>query len=154
MKASIFSDEYFMQKALEEARLAQEEGEVPVGAVIVSENQIIGKGHNQVEKLNDISAHAEIIAISAASNYLGAKYLQNCRIYVSLEPCAMCATAINNAQLDSLIYGASDSKRGYTQFKPALIHPKVNVVKDILKDKCSEILIDFFAEKREANEHK
>ncbi|MBT3423114.1 MAG: nucleoside deaminase [Bacteroidetes bacterium] len=153
MISSTFNDDYFMKKAFEEAQAALEEGEVPVGAIIVAENKIIGRGHNQTEILHDVTAHAEIIAISAASNYLGSKYLKDCRLYVTLEPCAMCAAAINAAQLESLVFAADDPKKGYRLYKPSLIHPKLKVISGIRQDECRMILQEFFVEKRNKNDN-
>ena len=143
-----FSDEYFMKKALDEALLALSKDEVPVGAVIVSGNQIIGKGHNLTEQLQDVTAHAEILALTAASNHLGAKYLENCKLYVTLEPCAMCAAAINAAQIAEVVFATPDPKRGYTLYEPPLIHPKTKIQAGIMSDECSQILKDFFRKKR------
>lgn len=148
MELSIFSDEYFMAKALEEAKAAYDEGEVPVGAVVVCNNRIVGKGHNQVERLNDVTAHAEMLAITAASNFLGSKVLTNCKLFVTLEPCAMCATAIYNARIGQLVYGAKDDKKGYTLYTPSLRHPKSVVKKGILEEQCSDLLKQFFEQKR------
>jgi len=148
MKFKAFSDENYMQRALEEAKKALEEDEVPVGAVIVSGNHIIGKGYNQTERLNDVTAHAEIIAISAASNYLGSKYLEDCTIYVSLEPCAMCAAAIAAAQITNVVYGAKDPKKGFTNYTPSLLHPKSIVKAEVLAEQSSEMLTNFFKSKR------
>lgn len=148
MEFSVFSDENFMKKAFEEAQKANDLDEVPVGAVVVCKNKIIGKGFNQVEKLNDVTAHAEMLAITAASNFLGSKYLEDCKIYVTLEPCAMCAAAINSAQIMEVVYAAKDPKKGFTLYTPAIIHPKVLVKKGILEDECSQILKDFFKKKR------
>lgn len=148
MLENIYSDEYFMKKAFEEAQLAFENDEVPVGAVVVNNNQIIGKGHNQVEMLNDVTAHAEILALTAASNFFGSKYLENCKIYVTLEPCAMCATAISSAQISEIIYGATDPKKGFSLFLPSLINSKIIVKKGIYEEKSSELLKEFFRKKR------
>jgi len=143
-----YDDAYFMRKALDEALVANEEDEIPVGAVVVCNEQIIGKGHNSVEMLNDVTAHAEILALSAASNYLGSKYLENCKIYVTLEPCAMCASAISAAQVKEIIYGPKDPKKGYSLFIPSLLHPKTMVRKGILEEECTKLLKDFFRKKR------
>lgn len=148
MLKKIFSDEFFMQKALEEAKLAATENEIPVGAVIVAGNQIIGKGHNSVELLNDVTAHAEILALGAACNYMGAKYLENAKIYVTLEPCAMCASALNAAQVREIIYGTKDPKKGYSLYVPSLIHPKSIVKKGIIEEECSRLIREFLRKKR------
>ncbi|MFY8020935.1 MAG: nucleoside deaminase [Bacteroidia bacterium] len=140
----MFSDEYFMEMAFKEAQKAFDEGEVPVGAIVVCENKIIGKGYNLTERLHDVTAHAEMQAITAASNYLGAKYLVDCTLYVSLEPCVMCAGAIYWAQLGELVIGASDPKRGFLKEGMHLIHPKTKLRKGILEDKCSMLVKDFF----------
>lgn len=148
MELTIFSDEHFMKKAIEEAHKAEEMGEVPIGAVVVCKNKIIGKGFNQIETLNDVTAHAEMLAITAASNYLGSKYLKDCKLYVTLEPCAMCATAINHSQLAEVVYGAKDSKRGYSNFTPALMHPKALIKREYFEEECARLLKDFFKSKR------
>ncbi len=142
--AELFSDEYFMEIAYKEAQKAFDEGEVPVGAIVVCENRIIGKGYNLTERLHDVTAHAEMQAITAASNYLGAKYLVDCRLYVTLEPCIMCAGAIYWAQLGELIIGASDAKRGFLREGKHLVHPKTEIRNGILEDKCSLLVKDFF----------
>jgi tRNA(adenine34) deaminase len=144
MPLDSFTDDYFMQKALNEAKEAFDQEEIPVGAVVVCEDRIIGKGFNQVEKLNDVTAHAEIIALTAACNYLGAKYLDNCKLYVTLEPCAMCASALYNAHITQIYYGASDPKKGYSLYTPSLIHPKSNVKKGLMEQECSLLLNSFF----------
>lgn len=138
-----------MEIALKEAQTAFEEGEIPVGAVVVVNNTIIAKAHNQTERLTDISAHAEIMAITAAAGFLGAKYLTTARLYVTLEPCVMCAGALAWAQLGTLIYGATDEKRGFARLKENILHPKTKIITNILKDDCEEILKKFFIELRE-----
>ena len=143
----IFSDEYFMKIALQEAEKALNKQEIPVGAIIVSNNQIIAKSHNLTELLTDVTAHAEIQAISSAANYLGAKYLKNCTLYVTLEPCQMCAGALYWSQISRVVWGASDSKRGYTAMGGQL-HPKTKVHKDILEEECAAVMHSFFKEKR------
>ena len=151
MRASypIYSHEYFMAKALDLAQQAFEEGEVPVGAVVVTpQNQIIGKGYNQTERLNDVTAHAEMIAITAAANYLDAKYLRECRLYVTLEPCVMCAGAIAWSQADHIIFGANDDKRGYSKFSSQIIHHNKEVISGILASESETLLKDFFAKLR------
>jgi len=143
-----FSDEYFMNAALQLAEQAAEAGEIPVGAVVVSNNRIIGKGYNQTERLQDVTAHAEILAISAASNYLHAKYLTDCTLYVTLEPCVMCVGALFWAQISRLVIGANDEKRGYARIQPSLLHPKTRLVTGILADESTALLTQFFRERR------
>lgn len=142
-------DEYYMKLAFEEAESALERDEVPVGAVIVMDDQVIARGHNLTQTLLDVTAHAEMQAITAASNYLGAKYLNDCTLYVTLEPCVMCAGAIAWAQLGTLVYAASDDKKGYTIVKEQLLHPKTKVKKGIMEKECAEMLKIFFLNKRE-----
>ncbi len=144
----MFTEEYFMKQAYKEAEKAFEEGEVPVGAIIVSDNQIIAKAHNQTELLNDVTAHAEIVAITAASEYLGTKYLSDCTMYVTLEPCIMCAGALYWAQLGKLVFGASDEKRGFFRYGRELLHPKTTVLQGPLEAECSALLKTFFAARR------
>jgi len=144
----MFSDEYFMKIALREAEIARENGEIPVGAVVVSQNQVIARAHNQTELLKDVTAHAEMIAITAAANGLQNKYLNNCILYVTLEPCAMCAGALAWAQLGKLVYGASDEKRGFSRHQPNVLHPKTVVVAGIMEPLCAEIIRNFFRGKR------
>ncbi|MDR2921575.1 MAG: nucleoside deaminase [Tannerella sp.] len=137
-----------MKQALVEARMAAAEGEVPVGAIIVCNNQIIARAHNQTERLNDPTAHAEILAITAATGVLGAKYLTNCTIYVTLEPCIMCAGAIGWSQISTLVYGAGDDKRGFCRFAPLALHPKTIVKKGVMETECAAEIKDFFQAKR------
>ncbi len=143
-----FNDEYFMKKAFSEALLAYDKGEVPVGAVIVSEGKIIARAHNLTETLNDVTAHAEMQAITAAANLMGGKYLHNCILYVTLEPCTMCAGALGWAQIKKVVFGASDEKRGYRKFAKNVLHPKTEIVGGILGVECSELIQDFFKQKR------
>ena len=143
-----FNDEYFMKQALVEACSAAEEGEVPVGAVIVCNNQIIARAHNQTERLNDPTAHAEMLAITAAVGVLGAKYLTGCSLYVTVEPCVMCAGAIGWSQLSKIVYGATDEKRGFQQYAPKALHPKATVKKGVLENECAEEMRKFFQRKR------
>jgi tRNA(adenine34) deaminase len=138
-----FTDEYFMKHALIEAKKAFDMGEVPVGCVVVCNNQIIAKGHNLTEKLNDVTAHAEMIAITSAANYLGSKYLNECTIYISLEPCIMCAGAIFWAQFEKVVFAASDEKRGFEKAMVKL-HPKTKIEKGILEEEASLLLKEFF----------
>jgi tRNA(adenine34) deaminase len=143
-----FSDEYFMKKALQEAELAFEKGEIPVGAVIVVDNKIIARTHNLTELLNDVTAHAEMQAITSAANFLGGKYLTGCTLYVTLEPCQMCAGALYWSQISKIVFGASDDKKGYSKINQTVLHPKTTVVKGVLEQECSTILKDFFQTKR------
>lgn len=144
----MFDDNYFMRRALQEAQLAFDADEVPVGAVIVCRDQIIARAHNLVEHLNDVTAHAEMQAITAAANMLGGKYLTDCTLYVTVEPCPMCAGAIGWAQVGRLVYGASDAKRGYTLVSPRALHPKTEVVSGVLADEAAALMKDFFQRKR------
>ena len=143
----LFSDEYFMQKALVEARMAFDKGEIPVGAIVVINNRIIAKGHNLTEILHDVTAHAEMQIITAAANFLGAKYLKDCILYVTLEPCQMCAGALYWSQISKIVFGANDPQRGFRKMGTAL-HPKTIVVGHVLEAECSELLHDFFINKR------
>ncbi len=145
---SVFSDEHYMKQALQEAQIAFEKGEVPVGAVVVCENRIIARAHNQTEKLNDVTAHAEILAITAAAENLGSKYLNDCTLYVTLEPCIMCAGALTWAQIGRIVYGASDDSKGFMRFGKRLLHPKSKVEFGILNSDCSLLLKAFFKSKR------
>ena len=151
MNLTIFSDEYFMKEALKEARIAYEKDEVPVGAVVVYNQQIIARGHNLTETLNDVTAHAEMQAYTAAANYIGGKYLHECTLYVTLEPCVMCAGASYWTQIGKIIYGAKDIKRGYTRLKTSILHPITQVENGILELDCAQLLQSFFANKRKNN---
>jgi len=144
----MFDNNYFMQMALNEAKRAFEKGEVPIGAVVTCQNRIIAKAHNLTQTLNDITAHAEMQAITAAANFLGGKYLNSCSIYVSLEPCPMCAGALFWAQIGKLFYAAHDPKRGYNLFTPVLLHPKTEIVSGILATESETLLKCFFETKR------
>lgn len=144
----IFDSEYFMKQAYAEAELAFEEGEIPVGAVIVANNRVIAKAHNQTERLNDVTAHAEMLAVTAAANLLGGKYLKECKLYVTLEPCPMCAGALYWSQIGEVIYGASDRKRGYSSISESLLHPKTVVESGVLEDRCGDIVKLFFKKRR------
>lgn len=137
-----------MRAALEEARAALAEDEIPIGAVVVCKGRVIGRGHNMVERLADPTAHAEMIALTAATNALGGKYLSDCRLYVTVEPCPMCAAALGWAQLGSLVYGAPDPKRGYSLFTPGLLHPRTEVSSGVLQDECSSLVKEFFKARR------
>jgi len=145
-----YNDEYFMQQALQEANKAFEKNEVPVGAVIVSNKQVIARAHNLTEQLTDVTAHAEIQAITAASQFLGAKYLKGCTMYVTLEPCKMCAGALYWSQIDKVIFGTRDKKRGAGLFSPPLYHPSTLVTNGIKREECQTILKMFFKKKRKS----
>lgn len=144
---TFFTDEYFMRIALSEAKEAYDKGEIPVGAIVVANNQIIAKSHNLTELLHDVTAHAEIQAISSAANYLNAKYLKNCTLFVTLEPCPMCAGALYWSQITKVVYGASDDKRGYKAIGGQL-HPKTEVVYGVLEQECTALMKSFFENKR------
>ncbi|GAA4269042.1 nucleoside deaminase [Hyunsoonleella aestuarii] len=145
-----FDDIYFMKRALQEAEAAFEKGEVPVGAVVVIDNKIIARGHNLTETLNDVTAHAEMQAITAAANYLGGKYLMNCALYVTLEPCQMCAGALNWSQISKIVFGARDEQRGCINLKTKL-HPKTIISGGVLQEEASRLLKRFFVERRNLN---
>ncbi|MCR5043849.1 MAG: nucleoside deaminase [Bacteroidaceae bacterium] len=142
------ADERYMKMALEEARVAFAQDEIPVGAVVVAHGQVVGKGHNLTETLHDVTAHAEMQAITAAAETLGGKYLTGCTLYVTVEPCVMCAGAIGWSQLGRLVYGAGDEKRGFKKFAPEALHPKTEVVNGVLEDECAQLMKDFFKKKR------
>jgi tRNA(adenine34) deaminase len=144
---TLFDDGYFMKKALDQAEIAFESDEVPVGAIVVVQNQIIGRGHNLTERLNDVTAHAEMQAITAASNYLGAKFLTDCTLYVTLEPCAMCAGALYWSQLSRVVYAAKDPKRGFLHTGP-LLHPRTVLEQGPFAEESQELLQRFFKQKR------
>ena len=133
-----------MNEAFKQAKIAFEEGEVPVGAVVVAKNKVIARAYNQTEKLTDVTAHAEVLALTAAANYLGAKYLNECRLYVTLEPCPMCAGALYWAQLGELYLGAKDPKRGFRQCNPSMLHPKTKVTEGLMEKESEQLLLDFF----------
>lgn len=141
-------DEKYMAEALKEAHLALEEDEIPIGAVIVCKGRIIARGHNMTERLHDPTAHAEMIAITAATEAVGGKYLNDCSLYVTVEPCPMCAAALNWAQIGRVVYGTPDPKRGYSLYTPSLLHPKTQVQSGKLSDDCSALMTDFFRSKR------
>ncbi|MCK5067909.1 MAG: nucleoside deaminase [Bacteroidales bacterium] len=145
----VLSDEYFMNEALKEAQKAKELEEVPVGAVVVNQNRIIARGHNMTQQLNDVTAHAEMIAITSASNYLGAKYLVECTLFVTLEPCVMCAAALKWAQLDRLVFATSDPREGFSRLKEQILHKKTEVIPGILEEQASHLLKEFFRKQRE-----
>jgi len=141
-------DQHFMRQAILEAKKAGERDEVPVGAVVVCQGRIIARGHNLTETLTDVTAHAEMQAITAAAQFLGGKYLTGCTLYVTVEPCVMCAGALGWSQIDRIVYGTADEKRGFSRFAPQAIHPKTEVVFGILEDECSALMKDFFRKKR------
>ena len=141
-------DTYYMKQALMEAQRAAERGEVPVGAVVVCHDRIIARSHNLTETLNDVTAHAEMQAITAAANYLGGKYLTDCTLYVTVEPCVMCAGAIAWSQMGRLVFGTSDEKRGYHKYAPEALHPKTIVIQGVLADECASLMKQFFQKKR------
>lgn len=145
---SIHTDEHFMKEALRQAEKAFEEGEIPVGAVIVADNIIIAKAYNQTELLNDATAHAEMLAITAAESHLGTKYLNECTLYVTLEPCAMCAGALYWTQIGKVVFAAADEKRGYTIHDKNLLHPKTKLLKGVLEEQASKLVTDFFKKMR------
>lgn len=141
-------DEKYMRMAISEAQTAAEAGEIPVGAVVVSKDMVIARAHNLTETLNDVTAHAEMQVITAAANYIGGKYLDQCTLYVTLEPCVMCAGAIGWSQLGRLVYGADDEKRGYSNFAPDALHPKTTITRGILAEESQELIRSFFKKKR------
>jgi tRNA(adenine34) deaminase len=143
-----FNDEYFMKRAFSEAVLAFEKGEVPVGVVVVSNRKIIARAHNLTETLNDVTAHAEMQAITAAANLFGGKYLNDCTLYVTVEPCIMCAGALGWSQIGKIVFGATDEKRGYRNFAPKSLHPKTEVVGGVFETECAELMQEFFRKKR------
>ena len=141
-------DEFYMHKALDEALTAYKENEIPIGAVIVCHDQIISRAHNLTETLNDVTAHAEMQAITAAAGFLGGKYLVDCTLYVTVEPCVMCAGALGWSQISRIVYGAPDEKRGFVRFAPQALHPKTEVVAGVLEEECSRLVKEFFKKKR------
>lgn len=138
----------YMKMALDEARRAYSEGEVPVGAVVVCKGRVIARAHNLTETLTDVTAHAEMQAVTAAANYLGGKYLNECVLYVTVEPCVMCAGALGWAQLGRLVYGATDEKRGYRRFAPQALHPKAEVIEGVMAEECATLMKEFFSSRR------
>ncbi len=144
----MYTDEHYMKQALVEAEKALERNEVPIGAIIVCQDRIIGRGHNLTETLKDVTAHAEMQAITAAAQFLGGKYLTDCTLYVTVEPCVMCAGAISWAQINKVVYGAYDEKRGFSKFASNALHPKTEVVAGIMMEQCGKIVKDFFKNKR------
>ncbi|MDP4225935.1 MAG: nucleoside deaminase, partial [Bacteroidota bacterium] len=148
MNEKIFSDEYFMKEALKEAKKALEDDEIPIGAVVVLQNQIIARAHNLTEMLNDVTAHAEMQAFTSAANYLGGKYLNECTLYVTVEPCVMCAGAAYWTQIGKIVYGTKDEKRGYSLIIQNILHPKTKVVSGVMENECSKLMKEFFLKKR------
>lgn len=148
MILTVQSDEYFMKEALKEAGKALELDEVPIGAVVVSNLRIIARGHNLTEQLNDVTAHAEMQAFTAAANFLGGKFLEECTLYVTIEPCAMCAGAAYWTRIGKIVYGAKDEKKGYSKLKGKILHPKTEVVSGILEKECGELMTNYFKQKR------
>jgi len=148
MSFSIFSDEYFMNEALKEAQKAFDKDEIPVGAVIVHSNRIIARAHNLTEQLNDVTAHAEMQAITSAASFIGGKYLKGCVMYVTLEPCVMCGGALAWSQISRIVYGADDDKRGFSSVSKSISHPKTEIKGGVLSVECGAIMKDFFAKKR------
>lgn len=144
----ILTDEHYMRQALNEAQIALEKKEVPIGAVIVCQNRIIARAHNLTETLNDVTAHAEMQAITAAANFLGGKYLTNCTLYVTLEPCPMCAGGLLWSQIPKVVFGAKDEKKGYSLFSPNILHNKTSIISGILEEECAFLLKEFFRQKR------
>lgn len=140
--------ERYMRQALDEAMKAKERGEIPVGAIVVCQGRVVARAHNLTETLNDVTAHAEMQAITAAANTLGGKYLTECTLYVTLEPCVMCAGALGWSQLTAVVYGASDSKRGFSKIAPNALHPKTTVTRGILEEECAQLMTNFFKERR------
>lgn len=148
MELSVFSDEHFMREAIKEAQKAFDADEVPVGAVVVCDNKIIARAHNLTERLHDVTAHAEMQAITSAANFLNGKYLNECTLYVTLEPCTMCAGALSWAQVKKIVYGAPDNKRGFNLIGNKVLHPKTEVVSGVLANDCAELIKTFFQKKR------
>lgn len=144
---NIFTDEYFMKKALAEAEMAFEKGEIPIGAIVVVNNQVIARSHNLTELLNDVTAHAEMQSITAAANYLGGKYLKDCTLYVTVEPCQMCAGALYWSQISKIVFGAADAQRGYLNMGTKL-HPKTQVTQGVMAKECGELMLRFFQARR------
>lgn len=144
----MFDDKYFMRQALVEAKAAGEDGEIPIGAVMACRNSIIARAHNLTETLHDVTAHAEMQAITAAAETIGGKYLTDCTLYVTVEPCVMCAGALGWSQISRIVYGASDPRRGYSRIAPDALHPRTEVVSGVLEEECRQLMVDFFKNKR------
>lgn len=148
MTTTTTDDNHYMKMALDEATRAYEQGEVPVGAVVVCKGRVIARAHNLTETLTDVTAHAEMQAITAAANYLGGKYLNECTLYVTVEPCIMCAGALGWAQTKRIVFGATDEKRGFQRFAPQALHPKTEIVSDVMADECAALMKEFFSARR------
>lgn len=148
METNILSDDFFMKQALSEAKRAFERDEVPIGAVVVCQGRIIARAHNLTETLNDVTAHAEMQAITSAASVLGGKYLKDCTLYVTVEPCPMCAGGLGWAQITKIVYGAPDAKRGYSKISPHALHPKTEIVSGVLQEECAALMQEFFKQKR------
>lgn len=148
VQEALAADQSFMRQALAEAAEAYRQGEVPIGAVVVCQGKIIARAHNLTELLNDVTAHAEMQAITSSAEHLGGKYLQGCTLYVTIEPCVMCAGALGWSQISRIVYGAADEKRGYTRFAPQTLHPRTQVTSGVLADECAELMQRFFQDKR------
>lgn len=148
MRVFLLMDDKYMREAIREAMTAASEDEVPIGAVVVCRGRVIARGHNMTERLNDPTAHAEMIAITAATEAVGGKYLNDCTIYVTVEPCPMCAGALAWSQIGRVVYGAQDPKRGFSMFSPSLMHPKTEIVSCVMEDECGALVTDFFKNKR------
>ena len=144
----MFDDKYFMRQALVEAKAAGEDGEIPIGAVMVCRNSIIARSHNLTETLHDVTAHAEMQAITAAAETIGGKYLTDCTLYVTVEPCVMCAGALGWSQISRIVYGASDPRRGYSRIAPDALHPRTEVLSGVLEEECRQLMVGFFKNKR------
>ena len=147
-KNNMADDNFYMKQALQEAKCAFEEDEIPVGAVVVCGDRIIARAHNLTERLSDVTAHAEMQAITAASEYLGGKYLNDCTLYVTVEPCSMCAGALGWSQIGRVVYGAADEKRGFQRFAPQALHPKTQLVSGVMEEECAALMKEFFQRKR------
>lgn len=145
---TVFSDESYMEAALQEAEEALQEGEIPVGALVVRRRRVLARAHNQTERLGDVTAHAEMLALTAAAEAMGGKYVHDCTLYVTLEPCAMCAQALHWAQLSRLVFAAADPRRGYRMYQPALLHPRTQVQEGIMADEARALIQRFFKQRR------
>ena len=148
MTLSVYSDEHFMKEAYKEALLAFEENEIPIGAVVVCKNRVIARAHNQTERLNDATAHAEMIAITSAANHLGSKYLNDCDLFVTVEPCVMCAGAAFWSQFKRVVFGTADAKQGFERIQERILHPKTEILRGVMKKECEELMLKFFLKLR------